>query len=171
MIEPQPNPETVEALLDTAWRVSSAEEGRTDGLDRKAATVATFASVLATLTATLGVRFVERFETSWALALFLLSLMGFLGSVIWAVRALIPREYLALGIAYLERLPTWSEIRKSPAEVRGATMRGVVEAVARERDANKVKARLIRRSFVFLLLGLAFVAVEAATLATKEAFG
>lgn len=52
VVGPQPNPETVEVLLDTTWRVASAESGRTEGLDRKAATVATFASVVAALTAT-----------------------------------------------------------------------------------------------------------------------
>ena len=56
VIEPRPNPETVEALLDTTWRVAQTETARTDALDRKAATAASFASVLATLTATLGIR-------------------------------------------------------------------------------------------------------------------
>ena len=45
-VSPQPNPETVAALLDTAWRVAGAEISRTDALDRKAATLATFASLL-----------------------------------------------------------------------------------------------------------------------------
>jgi hypothetical protein len=69
MVEPQPNPETVAALLDTTWRIVESETARTDALDRKAATVATFASLIVTLTATLGLRFVERIDRWWALAL------------------------------------------------------------------------------------------------------
>jgi hypothetical protein len=60
MAKPRPNPETVTAVHDIVWRVADAETSRTDGLDRKAATLATFASLLTTLTATLGLRFVER---------------------------------------------------------------------------------------------------------------
>ena len=165
---PRPNPETVEALLDTTWRLASAETARTDALDRKAATVATFTSLLATLTATLGVRFVEEFPTWWALALFLLALGAFRGSVGLAVAALFPREYLTLGAAYLARFPMWSEARRSPEQVRGKTMRGLVQAVARERRVNRGKTRAIRRSFVLLLLGLALIGAEAAILATGE---
>ena len=40
VVKPQPNPETVDALLDTTWRLAAAETARTDALDRKAATVA-----------------------------------------------------------------------------------------------------------------------------------
>jgi hypothetical protein len=102
VIEPQPNAETVEALLDTAWRVAGSEAARTDALDRKASTVATFASLVVTLTATLGLRFVERFETWWALTLFVAGILALVLSVGMAVAALFPREYLSLGIAYLK---------------------------------------------------------------------
>src|SRR5437879_2458798 len=46
---PEPIPETVEALLDTTWRVAAAEAARTDALDRKAASLATFASLVLSL--------------------------------------------------------------------------------------------------------------------------
>ncbi len=122
IVEPEPNPETVEALLDTTWRIVASEDARTDALDRKASTVATFASLVATLTATLGLRFVERFETWWALTLFISGLGALVVSVVVAVVALFPREYLSLGVSYLRRFPTWAEIRKPPARVRGETM-------------------------------------------------
>lgn len=171
VIEPQPNAETVEALLDTAWRVAGSEAARTGALDRKASTVATFASLVVTLTATLGLKFVERFETWWALTLFIAGLVALVLSVVTAVAALFPREYLSLGIAYLKRFPTWSEIRKPATQVRGETMRGLVEAVARERDANDHKAEWARYSLVLLLLGLVLIGSEAATLATRMASG
>ena len=69
-VSPQPNSETVIALLDTAWRVADAEIARTDSLDRKASTLATFASLLTTLTATLGTQFVEQMDEAWAVAVY-----------------------------------------------------------------------------------------------------
>jgi hypothetical protein len=53
---PAINPETVDALLDTTWRLVSAEDARTESLDRKAATLATFASLVLSLVAGLGLR-------------------------------------------------------------------------------------------------------------------
>lgn len=165
---PQPNPATVEALLDTTWRIAGAEATRTDGLDRKAATLATFASLLASLTAALGTRFVEQVDEWWGFVLFVSGLAALVGSVAFAVWALFPREYLTLGMAYLQRFPTWSEILKPPEQVRGDAMRGLIEAIARERDANEVKARAVKRGFGLLGIGLLLIAVEASTLAARE---
>jgi hypothetical protein len=168
VVEPQPNPETVEVLLDTTWRVASAESARTEALDRKAATVATFASVVAALTATLGVRLVEQEPAWWTLALFLTGLGALVGSVMFAVQALRPKEYLSLGLAYVKRFPTWGEILKPPGQVRGETMRTLIETIVRERATNKRKVDAIRRSFSLLLAGLVLVAAEGATLAIEQ---
>jgi hypothetical protein len=168
VIEPQPNPETVEALLDTTWRLADAEAARTDALDRKAATVATFASVLGTLTATLGIRFVERLESWWALTFFVLGLALFVASVGLAIRALLPREYVTLGMEYIRKLPTWSRILQEPSQVRGEAMRGLVEAIAIERRLNEKKVRSIRWSLFLLFAGLVLVSAEAATLGASE---
>ena len=168
MVEPQPNPETVEALLDTTWRLATAETARTDALDRKAATVATFTSLVAALTATVGLGFVHEFKTWWAFCVFLAGLAALLGSVFSAIRALWPREYLTLGIAYISRFPTWQEIRKPPEQVRGETMRTLVEAIARERSTTDEKLNWLRWSFKLLLFGLALVTAEGATLAVEE---
>jgi hypothetical protein len=141
---PQPNPATVEVLLDTAWHLTASEAARTETLDRKSATLATFASLLTALTSTLGLRFVEDKPTWWALTLFTGNLVMLGAADGHAVIVLRPREYLALGIECLRRFPTWSESLKPPEQVRGETMRGLVEAIARERDANDGKARLVR---------------------------
>lgn len=47
-------------------------------------------------------------------------------------------------------------------------MRGVIEAIARERDVNDGKARTVKRAFELLVLGLACLAGEAATLAWRD---
>lgn len=167
LVEPQANPETVEVLLEITWRVVGSETARTESLDRKASAVATFASLVAALNATLGLRFVEQFERSWALAIFVVGLSALVISVVLAIGALFPREYRSLGIAYLKRFPTWSEIRKAPPQVRGEAMASLIEAVAQERESNDHKAAWTRWSFVLLLAGLVLIALEAATLAAR----
>ena len=168
VVEPHPNPETVEAVYDIVWRVAGTETARTDGLDRKAATLATFASLLTSLTATLGFRLIETVSAWWAFALFLAALASLAGSVLMAVQALSPKEYVSLGMEYLERLPTWSEILKRPEDVRGEAAQGVIVAVARERRTNDLKVDQIRWAFRLLLLGLGLITIEAATLAGRE---
>jgi hypothetical protein len=168
MAAPQVNPATVEALLDTTWRVAAAETARTDALDRKASTLATFSSLLTSLTATFGLRFVESADAVWALVGFCAGLAALVASVALAVLALLPSEYVALGTPYLRRLPTWGETRKPPEQVRGETMRGLVEVVMRERRANDRKAETVRKAFLALLLGLALIAAEAGILAATS---
>jgi hypothetical protein len=92
-------------------------------------------------------------------------------AVILSVAALFPREYLSLGMTYLRRFPTWAEIRKPPQQVRGDTMKGLVEAVAREREANDRKAFWLRWAFSLLVVGLSLIAIEASTLAVKTVNG
>jgi anti-sigma-K factor RskA len=104
---PQPNPATVEALLETTWHLTASEAARTEALDRKSATLATFASLLTALTAT-------------------------------------------------------------PEQVRGETMRGLVEAIARERAANDGKARLVRWAYLALAAALVLTIAEAVTLGLNE---
>lgn len=170
-IAPEINPQTVEALLDTTWRMADGEGGRTDGLDRKASSVATFSSLVLSLTATLGGRLLEALSDAWALSVYVLGLVALVASVGCAVRALSPKEHITLAMAYLQRFPKWSEIRKPPEQVRGETMATLVEAIALERGINEAKARNVRWAFGLLLVGLGFVVIEAAILGAQEVFG
>jgi hypothetical protein len=169
--EPRPNPETVTAVHDIVWRVADVEASRTDGLDRKAATLATFASLLTTLTATLGLRFVETFASAWALALHVTALVVLGLAVLVAARALQPEEYLTLGASYLEGLATWPDTLKHPEEVRGETVRGLIASIARERRTNDAKADRITSALRLLVLGLGLLVAEASTLGAGEVIG
>jgi hypothetical protein len=163
--EPRPNRETVGVLLDATWRLVSAEAGRTDALDRKASNIATFASLLVSLIATLGLRFFERADALWSVLLFVGGLGGLVLAVALAIAALVPRAYLTLEMDYVRRFPTWSQILRPPEQVQGETMEGLIAALARERDLNRAKAQYVRLAFVSLGAGLALIAGEATTLA------
>lgn len=156
------NPETVQALLETTWRVVDAEARRREGLDRKATSLATFAALILSVTSTLGARFLERLNEGWALTLFLASLASLIATIALAVFVLLPRGRPTLGLAYLERFPSWAEITKAPEQVRGETMSGLVATLESLRAQNERDARRLFAAFVLLFLGLALVSVEAA---------
>jgi len=166
---PEPNPETVAALLDTTWRMVAAEDSRTESLDRKAATLATFSSLVLSLVATLGVA-QPADDLAWAFPVFVGALVALALAIVASVRVLLPKEHITLGMAYLERFPKWSEILKAPEQVRGETMAGLIEAIALERVINRQKAHGVRRGFLLLLAGLALVAAHASILGAEDAF-
>jgi len=170
-IAPEINPQTVEALLDTTWRMADGEAYRTDGLDRKASSVATFSSLVLSLTATLGGRLLDALGDAWAFGLYVFGLVALIAAVACAVRALFPEEHITLGMAYLRRFPKWSEIRKAPEHVRGEMMVTLIEAIAVERRINQAKAQNVRWAFGLLLVGLGFVVIEGAILGAQEVFG
>jgi hypothetical protein len=166
-VSPQPNPETVATLLDTAWRVADVELSRTGSVDRRAATLATFASLLTTLTATLGTQFLERIEETWATAVYCGGLAALTLSVALSVKALLPGEFATLDTESVRRLPSWSQILKAPGEVRGELLGALVISIGRERQANVTRARAVRHALLLLVFGLVLIAVEAATLAVE----
>jgi hypothetical protein len=129
-----------------------------------------FSSLLTSLTATLGVRFVEEADAIWGLVVFCSGLALLVVSVALAVFALLPVEYVSLGTAYLVRFLTWSQILKPPKQVHGDVMSTLVTAVTRERRRNDGKAERVRWAFVALRLGLVLIAGEAAILATRNVF-
>jgi hypothetical protein len=75
-----------------------------------------------------------------------------------------PEEAVTLGMEHVSRFPTWSEITKAPEQVRGDTMRTLVDAITRERAANSQKTRRVRAAFALLLAGLALIALGGSTL-------
>jgi hypothetical protein len=163
-----PNPATVEILLDTTWRTSSFENVRTETLDRKAATLATFASLVLSIVATLGRGFLDRFPSPWAVLLYVIGLALLVASIGLSMLVLIPKEQLTLGMEYVRRFPEWSQIRKSPERVRGEVMLGLIRALARERSLNSTKIRLVRLAFGCLFAGLGLVTLQAAILALER---
>ena len=88
----------------------------------------------------------------------------------FAVLALVPKEFVSLGLEYLERLPTWSVILRPPEEARGETARGVIASIAVERRTNDRKVDRIRYALWLLAVGLSLISVEGATLAAIEVF-
>jgi hypothetical protein len=167
---PSPDPETVAALLDTTWKVAANERERTYALDRTAASLATFASLVLSLLAVFGRELLRRSHLYVDFGLFAASLTGLVLALAMAVKVLLPREDLTVSIAALENFPKWSEILKPRIQVQGEVMSALVITIAAERAINGTKARDIRMAFLLLLAGLLFVAAASVVFLAKEVF-
>lgn len=97
MTAPTVHPETVEVLLDTTWRVTEQENSRTQELDRKATSLATFVSLILALTASLGSQLLEPAAGLWLIAIFAGSLVCLILAVALAAWVITPKEHLSLG--------------------------------------------------------------------------
>jgi hypothetical protein len=168
VVEPRPNPETVEALLDTAWRVAATEQLRTEGLDRQIAALATFSSILVSVVAiggtVLGKAVVPEDIRVPAAIGFASAIASLTAAVVVGVVASLPKGHIWIGVAYLRTFPTWRVVRRQPADMRGDVLRTLTESVASERTANDAKTRNVRLGFLLLLLGIFMLAVNALTL-------
>jgi hypothetical protein len=154
------NPTTVAALLDITWRTVDAESARREGINGKAASLASFAAVVLSLTATLGREFL-RLEDDWQLALYTVSLLCLVAALGVAVWALLPQKRQVFAVSYLARFPDWSEVVKPPELVQGEAMRGLLDGLESDRELNHRNARRVFTGFILLGVGLFAVALEA----------
>ena len=106
LVTPRPDAETVAALLDTTWRVAQNERDQTNSLGGKATSLATFASVVLSLTAGLRHDLLRAPRDPAELVLFVASIAALAVAIGLAVLVLLPKEHLTLGMSYLERFPT-----------------------------------------------------------------
>jgi hypothetical protein len=166
--EQEPNAATLEILLETMWRVVDAEAARHDRIEGKATALASFASLVLSLTATLGTQLLETLAEVWAFVLYVLGLGSLAASVGVAIVVLLPRARVGFAAAHLRRFPQWSEITKPPEQVRGETLQGLVAMLDSERALNHRNARLVFAAFVLLFAGLVLVTIEAVAVAVTE---
>lgn len=153
--EPRPEPATVELLLDTMWHVTDVELRRTDALDRKAAAIAGFASLLAAVVAGLGGRAAAAAGDPLLIVVLVPTVGALLLGVTLAIRALLPQEYSSLSAPMLRRLAAADDLALSSIEVGGAVVRHGIEAIAAERRSNAAKSFLVSLALRLLLVGVA----------------
>jgi len=161
---PPVNPATVAAHLDTAWRIVGAEQVRREGLERTASSIATFSSVVISLSVALGVK-LANVAGAFGPVLYGIALAALLASVGAALWVLLPRPYDTLGLSYVERFPSWSEITKPTMNVQGETIRGLVATVRSSQERNQANAGRVFWALVLLMIGVSLLAVEAVMLA------
>ncbi len=170
----RPNEETVHALLETVRELLRAEETRATSLNTRGSGLAGFIGIIVSLSGTVG-RDVLAAGLAMearivAVALFVAALGVLITSVIVVVlRVLAPQSYRNIAMAEVSRYALPEFVNQDKVMVEGRTMRGLIDALASERDRNDRKARALRCAYILLVVGLFLIAGDAVILARDAA--
>lgn len=168
--QPQISEESVGALLETVRGFLKDEDGREQGLNTRAGGLAGFVGIIVSITTAAGKLAVDEDPSCTATVLgaiaFVVAIGALLTSLIIAVtKILVPQEGAAISMETIERYPTWEYISKDKVMVEGELLRGVITALAKDRQRNSSKATWLRRAYTALLVGVAGLAAFGAILA------
>lgn len=173
--EPQrPREDTVDALLETVRELLRAEEARATSLNTRGSGLAGFVGLIVSLSASLGQRALSvdlaGVPEVIAIVLFAAALGLLVAAVLVVVlRVLAPQSYRNLAMSEVRRYALPEFVFAEKVMVQGRTLRGLIDALATERDRNDRKARALRTAYVLLVTGLAAAAAEALILAVDAA--
>jgi hypothetical protein len=158
--------ETVALSLDTLWRLSAEEAAKTDGLERKAAALASLAGLVVAVNGAFGMN-VARSEGGWLLALFVLSYPLLIAAVAFAALAVQPAAHKVFGASELARLERPESTRDKPSAARLRIIAGLIERIGEERAVVERKKTRVEVAFALFMCGLVVVAIDASALAAK----
>jgi hypothetical protein len=140
-----------------------------EAVERKAASVATFAGLIISLTAAFGTR---HFSHDWLLDLHLGALSAMVVAVLLALAALLPISHRStLKTEYLEAFNRPSRLAREPHDLQGEVMAGLASGLGHERGILRWKGYAVFLAFTFLVGGLVGLSVEASTLTVRKADG
>lgn len=151
------NKDTVEALLDEVRDLLEAEDKRAQSLNARGSGLAAFVGLIVSLVGTVG-----RAPTSDLSECVRVPLAGlFIAAVVLlllsfgaVLKVLLPSTGLTVKFDEVERYPTLGYVTQPKVMAQGRRMRGLVKALAKERDRNEEKARWLKWSYNLLGLGL-----------------
>jgi hypothetical protein len=169
-----PPEETVDALLDTVRDLLRAEEARAAGLNTRGSGLAGFVGLIVSITVGLGQRaLVVGLSDPWrvaAVSLFILTLVVLVATVATTVlKVLRPQSYRSIATAEVRTYATSAVVSQPKVMVQGRILRGLIEALATERQRNDGKAVWLRRSYTALVAGLTLVAADGVILGLQAA--
>jgi hypothetical protein len=141
----------------------NAEDAKEQSFNSRAAGLTGFVGIVVTLASGAGKLAIDEgidgFAAIAAGAAFTLALVGLALAIgIAVVKVLIPPESSAIGITTIQRYPTWQYISKEQVMVRGEIMKGLIKAVALDRQRNSDKAKWLKRAYRSFLFGAFFLA-------------
>jgi hypothetical protein len=153
----EPNPETVQVLLDGVQRMLDDEDRRGESLNSRGAAIAGFLGVVIAVAGTVLRTSGGGFHVAAAVlvALALLALLVAFGVIGWGV--LLPGSAKAISIEDVQKFPTWGFVTRDPVMVRGYLLQGAVGTLKRDRDRNNRKARSLRWGYLGMAAGFLFV--------------
>jgi hypothetical protein len=141
----------------------------------RAGGLAGFAGLIVSVSGILGR---EIFRHEWssqlgrfiALITFAAAVVGLFGTVATAVFGVLwPRSFDTISMEEIRRYPYPEFVYERKVMIQGRTLRGLIEALASERDRNSRKAVALKWAYALLVVALALVAISAFTLGIDEA--
>jgi hypothetical protein len=168
-MEPQYNEATVAELLALTREMLDDERTRGQGLDSKSATLAGFTGTILALTTTLGAQQLDNdlgsFGTPVFQCLFIVSVLALGAAALVALLGVLrPQPRLGVALDEIRGFSAYPLIAKPTAEVQGAMINTLIEAIEHERALNERKSRLTRFAAASLTVGFVGVAAQAVTL-------
>lgn len=168
------NEETVESLLNEVREQLKAEDAREQSFNTRAGGLAGFVGIIVAITTGVGKVALDadlscRAEVLMGVAfgIAMLSLLASMGIAV--VKVLIPQESAAISMKTIERYPKWEYVKKDPVMVHGEIMRGLITALAKDRQRNSSKAKWLRWAYIALLVGIMALTFLGAILAVDAA--
>lgn len=163
------NGETVEALVENVREMINAEDGREQGFNVRAGGLAGFLGL--TVSAAIAVAKVglDTPLSSEATVFAGISLAVAFGALLTSlafavVKVLLPQESAAIAMSTIEKYPNLEYVSQPRVMVQGETLRGLIGALAKDRERNSSKATWLRRAYIALLVGIVALIVFAAIL-------
>lgn len=162
--------ESVEALLEAVDGFLSAEDSREQSFNTRAGGLSGFVGIIISISAAVGKVALDENPSHGATLLggvaFGLAMVALVSSLVIAItRVLIPQEGAAIAISDIEKYPNWEYISREKPMVQGEIMRGLVTALAKDRQRNDAKATALGHAYIGLLVGIGALAAFGGILA------
>jgi hypothetical protein len=167
------NAETVTSLLGNVRELLRDEDQRASGLNTRGSGLAGFAGIILALTgvaAKTGGSLHGTLRDAVAAMAAAALVFLVLAVLVATFGVLLPTSGTSIAMSEVRRYPTYEFISQPRVMIEGATLRGLIRALDRERARNHVKAIWLRVAYGFLGLGLLLVAGLGVTLAATGHF-
>lgn len=156
---PNPNPDTVDAVVATLHEFLTMEDTREQGIHTRAAGLAVFGGVVISLVATLS-RGILRVDLpgGWdaaTTALFSSALLLLVASELIALLGvLLPRESAAIALEEIDAYAEPERLAAAKVSFQGSLMLGLIEVLAIDRRRISSKTSRLRSAYALLVAGL-----------------
>lgn len=164
----------VDALVDTVRALLDEENARDQSFNVRGIGLAALVGIIGSLTISLGR---DALQAPWgspwksiAVGLFAAALVALVAAAVCVlVRVLHPRESATLAISEVERYQFPDYVFERKVMNQGKTLRGLIEALAIERDRINHKSRGLQTAYWLLIVGLTAIAIQGFLLGLHDA--
>ncbi|MGH3041372.1 MAG: hypothetical protein ACRDNG_06500 [Gaiellaceae bacterium] len=143
--------DTVDTLVRAVRAFLKDEDGREQSFNTRAGGLAGFVGIIVTVATASGRIALDEDPSGLATVLgtvaFTVAMVALIVSLVIAVtKVLIPQEGAAIDMKTIEDYPNWRYISQDKVMIQGEILRGLIRALAKDRQRNSSKAKWLRRA-------------------------